>query len=75
MVLALKDYITVISSLYIFSPIFTLKATFIFIAFQACDDEYQYHYKLFGQGAGADRDMKFYAPQMVKDYINQIRRF
>ena len=44
-------------------------------AFQACDDEYQYHYKLFGEGAGADRDMKFYAPQMVKDYINQIRRF
>ena len=43
--------------------------------FQACDDEYQYHYKLFGQGAGADRDMKFYAPQLVKDYINQIRRF
>merc|ERR1712209_150182 len=42
---------------------------------EACDDEYQYHYKLFGQGAGADRDMKFYAPQMVKDYINQIRRF
>ena len=42
---------------------------------QACDDEYNYHYKLFGQGAGADRDMKFYAPQMVKDYINQIRRF
>ena len=43
--------------------------------FQACDDEYQYHYKLFGQGAGADRDMKFYAPQLVKDYVNQIRRF
>ena len=42
---------------------------------QACDDEYQYHYKLFGQGAGADRDMKFYAPQLVKDYVNQIRRF
>ena len=45
------------------------------IPFQACDDEYQYHYKLFGQGAGADRDMKFYAPQLVKDYINQIRKF
>ena len=45
------------------------------VLFQACDDEYQYHYKLFGQGAGADRDMKFYAPQLVKDYINQIRRF
>jgi len=42
---------------------------------EACDDEYQYHYKLFGEGAGADRDMKFYAPQMVQDYINQIRRF
>jgi len=45
------------------------------VMLEACDDEYQYHYKLFGQGAGADRDMKFYAPQMVKDYINQIRRF
>ena len=45
------------------------------LPFQACDDEYQYHYKLFGQGAGADRDMKFYAPQLVKDYINQIRKF
>merc|ERR1712224_1008469 len=45
------------------------------VMLEACDDEYQYHYKLFGQGAGADRDMKFYAPQLVKDYINQIRRF
>ena len=45
------------------------------LTFQACDDEYQYHYKLFGEGAGADRDMKFYAPQLVKDYVNQIRRF
>merc|ERR1712079_254322 len=33
------------------------------------------NHKLFGEGAGADRDMKFYAPQMVQDYINQIRRF
>jgi len=45
------------------------------VMLEACDDEYQYHYKLFGQGAGADRDMKFYAPQLVKDYINQIRKF
>jgi len=45
------------------------------VMLEACDDEYQYHYKLFGQGAGADRDMKFYAPQLVKDYVNQIRRF
>merc|ERR1711884_752329 len=45
------------------------------VMLEACDDEYQYHYKLFGEGAGADRDMKFYAPQMVQDYINQIRRF
>merc|ERR1712038_426784 len=43
------------------------------VMLEACD--YQYHYKLFGEGAGADRDMKFYAPQMVQDYINQIRRF
>merc|ERR1712051_741031 len=45
------------------------------VMLEACDDEYQYHYKLFGQGARADRDMKFYAPQLVKDYINQIRKF
>merc|ERR1712242_517762 len=45
------------------------------VMLEACDDEYQYHYKLFGEGTGADRDMKFYAPQMVQDYINQIRRF
>ena len=63
------------SRIYACNEVKTLKATFNFITFQACDDEYQYHYKLFGQGAGADRDMKFYAPQMVKDYINQIRRF
>merc|ERR1712228_1158989 len=41
---------------------------------EACEDEYNYHYKLFGQGA-VDRDMKFFAPQLVQDYVNQIRRF
>merc|ERR1719264_776228 len=40
---------------------------------EACEDEYNYHYKLFGQGA-VDRDMKFYAPQLTADYVNQIRR-
>jgi len=45
------------------------------VMLEACDDEYNYHYKMFGQGAGADRDMKFYAPQLVQDYVNQIRRF
>merc|ERR1712200_86900 len=44
------------------------------VMLEACDDEYNYHYKMFGQGAGADRDMKFYAPQLVQDYVNQIRR-
>merc|ERR1711944_206307 len=32
------------------------------VMLEACDDEYDYHHKLFGQGA-CDRDMKFYAPQ------------
>jgi len=40
---------------------------------QACEDEYQYHHKLFGQGA-VERDFKFHNPQLIKDYINQIRR-
>jgi len=40
---------------------------------QACDDEYNYHHKLFGEGA-VDRDMVFYNPQLVRDYVNQIRR-
>jgi hypothetical protein len=44
------------------------------VMLEACDDEYNYHYKLFGQGA-VDRDMKFFAPQLVQDYVNQIRRF
>jgi len=39
----------------------------------ACEDEYHYHHKLFGQGA-VERDIKFYNPQLVRDYINQIRR-
>jgi len=40
---------------------------------EASDDEYNYHHKLFGQGA-VDRDFKFHNPQLVKDYVNQIRR-
>jgi len=44
------------------------------VMLEACDDEYNYHYKMFGQGA-VDRDMKFHAPQLVQDYVNQIRRF
>merc|ERR1712002_62176 len=44
------------------------------VMLEATDDEYNYHYKLFGQGA-VDRDMKFYNPQLVQDYVNQIRRF
>merc|ERR1712042_242814 len=40
---------------------------------QACEDEYNYHHKLFGQGA-VNRDTKFHDPQLVRDYINQIRR-
>jgi len=39
----------------------------------ACEDEYDYHHKLFGQGA-VDRDMKFFNPQLTADYVNQIRR-
>jgi len=39
----------------------------------ACNDEYNYHHKLFGNGA-VDRDMKFHNPELVKDYVNQIRR-
>jgi len=40
---------------------------------EACEDEFNYHHKLFGQGA-VDRDFKFHNPQLVKDYVNQIRR-
>merc|ERR1711922_82817 len=40
---------------------------------EACEDEYDYHHKLFGQGA-VDRDFQFHNPQLVKDYVNQIRR-
>jgi len=40
---------------------------------EACDDAYNYHHRLFGEGA-VDRDMKFFNPQLVKDYVNQIRR-
>jgi len=40
---------------------------------EATDDEYNYHHKLFGQGA-VDRDMTFYNPQLIRDYVNQIRR-
>jgi len=41
---------------------------------EACEDEYNYHHKLFGQGA-VSRDMKFHNPQLTQDYVNQIRRF
>merc|ERR1711973_20225 len=44
------------------------------VMLEACDDAYDYHHRLFGEGA-VDRDMKFFAPQLVKDYVNQIRRF
>ena len=40
---------------------------------EATDDEYNYHHKLFGDGA-VDRDMVFYNPQLIRDYVNQIRR-
>jgi len=40
---------------------------------EACDDEYNYHHKVFGVAA-VDRNMEFYAPQLVRDYVNQIRR-
>merc|ERR1712073_99587 len=43
------------------------------VMLEACDDEYDYHHKLFGQGA-VDRDFQFHNPQLVKDYVNQIRR-
>merc|ERR1711878_235020 len=32
---------------------------------EACEDEYDYHHKLFGQGA-VDRDFQFHNPQLVK---------
>merc|ERR1711977_105178 len=32
---------------------------------EACEDEYNYHHKLFGQGA-VDRDFQFHNPQLVK---------
>merc|ERR1712152_14648 len=38
---------------------------------EACEDEYDYHHKLFGQGA-VDRDFQFHNPQLVKDYANQM---
>jgi len=44
------------------------------VMIDAFDDEYDYHHKLFGEGA-VDRDMKFWAPQLVQDYVNQIRKF
>jgi hypothetical protein len=40
---------------------------------EACDDEYNYHHKLFGD-VSVDRNMEFYNPQLVRDYVNQIRR-
>jgi hypothetical protein len=43
------------------------------VMLQATDDEYNYHHKLFGDGT-VDRDMVFYNPQLIRDYVNQIRR-
>jgi len=43
------------------------------VMIEVADDEYNYHHKLFGQGA-VNRDMKFHNPQLTQDYINQIRR-
>jgi len=40
---------------------------------EACNDEFNYHHKVFGSRA-VDRDMLFYNPQLVRDYVNQIRR-
>jgi len=43
------------------------------VMIEACNDEFNYHHKLFGD-VSVDRNMKFHAPQLVKDYVNQIRR-
>jgi len=43
------------------------------VMIEACDDEYNYHHKLFGD-VSVDRNMEFYNPQLVRDYVNQIRR-
>jgi len=43
------------------------------VMIDACEDSYDYHHKLFGQGA-CSRDMKFYDPVKTQDYVNQIRR-
>jgi len=40
---------------------------------EASNDEFNYHHRLFGTAA-VDREMKFHNPQLVKDYVNQIRR-
>jgi hypothetical protein len=40
---------------------------------EAFDDEFDYHHKLFGDGA-VNRDEKFYNPDLVRDYVNKIRR-
>lgn len=44
------------------------------VMLEACDDEFDYHHKLFGN-SGVDRDMKFHVPQLIQDYVSQIRRF
>jgi len=43
------------------------------VKIDACDDEYDYHHKLFGD-VSVDRNMKFHNPQLVRDYVNQIRK-
>jgi len=43
------------------------------VKIEAFDDEFEYHHKLFGDGA-VNRDEKFHNPQKVLDYVNQIRR-
>jgi len=43
------------------------------VMIEACNDEYNYHHKLFGD-VSVDRNMKFHDPQLVKDYVNQIRK-
>jgi len=43
------------------------------VMIEACNDEYDYHHKLFGD-VSVDRNMKFHNPQLVKDYVNQIRK-
>jgi len=43
------------------------------VKIEAFDDEFNYHHSLFGNSA-VNRDEKFHNPQLVRDYVNQIRR-